>query len=88
MKTLIQQYMRDIAKQEPQNSQLTHANWMLGVMYYFPEWSGKQSRWLGFVQAICWVNSIYTIDEMRQHIIDAKDRLEKEKGSLPDRDSL
>lgn len=88
MKTLIRQYQKKIAQQEPLSTPLTHASWMLGVMVDFPEWSGKQSRWLGFVQGVLWMESVYTIDEMRQHVLDAKSRLEAEKGSLPDRDSL
>lgn len=65
-----------------------HVLWMLGEMRtlldeytpptpeQFYKWlevvEPKLNRWLGFVQGLLWAGGLYTIDELREHVIDAK----------------
>ena len=69
---------------EPKSTPLEHACWMLHRMDescqgYGNLWADENSkikwdkynRWLGFVQGVLWVSGIYTIDQMREHVIHA-----------------
>lgn len=51
-----------------------HCNWMLGEMELNArDWDGdKLNRWLGFVQGALWMLGVYTIDELREHVISCR----------------
>jgi len=34
--------------------------------------SGKLDRWLAFVQGVLWVNKLYSVDQLRDHIRETK----------------
>ena len=68
----------------PKSTPLEHACWMLhqldeSLRVYGNLWADKNSeikwdkynRWLGFVQGVMWDKGIYTIDQMREHVIRA-----------------
>ncbi len=52
-----------------------HCKWMLGEMErHAAEWpEDKLNRWLGFVQGALWMLGVYTIDDLRNHVIDNRD---------------
>ena len=53
---------------------LQHAAWMIEECNNFVNSAdvGKINRWLGFVQGVLWKEGIFTIDQMRDHVIVAK----------------
>jgi hypothetical protein len=60
---------------------LAHAAWMVEEMIGHIEESKAQagqpdrlkaSRWIGFIQGVLWANGFCKIDELRQHVSDAK----------------
>lgn len=53
---------------------LEHAAWMCQEMKTFPDWCGKQQRWLGFVQGVLFMEGVFSIDDMRTHVREAKER--------------
>jgi hypothetical protein len=47
-----------------------HAKWMLTEMVSFTdEMKEKHNRWLGFVQGVLWMERIFSIDELREHVV-------------------
>jgi hypothetical protein len=51
--------------------QASHLRWMLDEIPKFNE-DFKRHRWLGFLQGACWVLRLFTIDEMREHVMKHK----------------
>lgn len=49
---------------------LQHCAWMVEQALTFNV-TTKMNRWIGFIQGVFWQQGIYTIDQMRQHVIDA-----------------
>jgi len=48
-----------------------HLRWMLECIPGLPD-DGKVNRWLGFVQGVLSALGMYTIDELRDHVTEAK----------------
>jgi hypothetical protein len=77
----------------PKNSMVSsqHAAWMIDEMVRFMEESQKWtvqdalkvSRWIGFVQGVLWQNNIFTIDELRQHVIHSKEAQKPPSAPTP-----
>jgi len=61
---------------------LQHCAWMIDECFRMlfhahntsaePEVLNKINRWIGFVQGVLWKEGIYTIDQMREHVTEAK----------------
>jgi hypothetical protein len=52
---------------------LQHCAWMVDEsLAFFGGDIAKINRWIGFIQGVLWKEGIYTIDQLRQHVIDAK----------------
>lgn len=58
---------------------LQHCAWMieetLGWVKKIPGGMldiGKVNRWVGFVQGVLWKEGIYTVDQLREHVLAAK----------------
>ena len=34
--------------------------------------TGKVNRWIGFIQGTLWMTNVYTVDELRQHVVTAR----------------
>lgn len=63
---------------------LQHAAWMveesLGTLELSQKWETlftqedltKVNRWIGFIQGVFWKEGIYTINDLRAHVIEAK----------------
>ena len=73
---------------------LPHVAWMVESMLSYVEASqgeeaecdyGKVNSWLGFVQGVCWKEGLYDLDQLRAHVIDAKENaaLAAMKTELP-----
>ena len=55
------------------NTALGHAAWMVEEILR-SNWidTGKVNRWIGFIQGTLWMTNVYTVDELRQHVIAAR----------------
>lgn len=52
----------------------SHLAWMCHQLTHAGPWSvGKANRWLGFIQGALWILGVFSIDELRQHIIQTKE---------------
>ena|SRR5271154_322649 len=59
---------------------LQHAAWMVEECLIFGNPKdfllvdlAKVNRWIGFIQGVLWKEGIYTIDQLRQHVVNAKE---------------
>jgi hypothetical protein len=51
---------------------LNHICWMCAEAQRFDENKlDKINRWLGFIQGTLWTSGLFTIDDMREHVIEA-----------------
>lgn len=60
--------------------QFQHAAWMVDEMLSYirgtkaEHYDGdKVNRWIGFIQGVLWMYGVYTVDDLRQHTIQAKE---------------
>ena len=53
------------------SEKLRHLRWMLSVIPNLPS-DGKIDRWLGFVQGAMFELRLYSIDELREQVTEAK----------------
>lgn len=59
---------------------LQHAAWMVDEMLSYigvteaEHYDGdKVNRWIGFIQGVLWMYGVYTVDDLRQQTIRAKE---------------
>lgn len=60
--------------------QFQHAAWMVDEMLSYirgtkaEHYDGdKVNRWIGFIQGVLWMYGVYTVDDLRQQTIRAKE---------------
>ena len=57
-----------------QVNNLGHIAWMCQEAITFSD-AERKNRWLGFIQGVLWCQGIYTINQMKEHVVTAYDRL-------------
>lgn len=43
----------------------------------------KANRWVGFIQGVFWKEGVFTIDQMREHVISSRATVEELSNSVP-----
>lgn len=53
-------------------STMQHIIWMCeeGIIYVKDGEIEKANRWLGFIQGVFWIKKVFSIDEMRKHVLE------------------
>jgi len=64
----------------PGIEQARHAAWMVEEMFNYANGTkaehydeAKVNRWIGFIQGVLWMYGVYRVNDLREHVIRAKE---------------